>query len=384
MPSPLTKKQRALVDEIDQIFSRLELDYFRILAYEGKARTVRLELARRYAIRGEVITQHTLIDERLSSVLCDYFFGRRRSYITLWRTTKFKNFNHYVLQELSLVKKLAFVEHLPTFPGTPLRLYIMLLLQARFRGPEQGTVAVTFGDLARGLKLSYRQIERAADWLRKEGYVTYTSAKNQFDQTVFTVLRYKTAADFAPDKNVGSDVRSDVRSAARNGLPDSELRTAKNEEQCYKKGKKSSPPSSPPKGGRARGSKRKRLSDDRWNMETAGFQRFWEMYPKQEARVSALRVWNQLKVDADPGLLAQILAGLGRWNCSGRWAEEGGRYVPLPENFLRKRRWEDKVQEYLTPAKERTRRNMEAIRSALESVGVQPAFGEGTETMTTP
>lgn len=112
MPPTLTKKQKALIDEIDQIFSLLDLDYFRILAYERKSRTVRLELAKRHAIRGEVITQHTLIDERLSSVLCDYFFGRHRSYIRLWRTKKFKNFNHYVLQELSLVKKLAFVKEI--------------------------------------------------------------------------------------------------------------------------------------------------------------------------------------------------------------------------------------------------------------------------------
>jgi len=115
-PPSLTKKQRALVDEIDQVFCLLELDYFRVLAYERKSRTVRLELAKRHAIRGEVITQHTLIDERLSSVLCDYFFGRHRSYIRLWRTKKFRNFNHHVLQELSLLKKLAFVREILAIP----------------------------------------------------------------------------------------------------------------------------------------------------------------------------------------------------------------------------------------------------------------------------
>ncbi len=116
MASGLTKKQKGLVDEINQIFSLLELDYFRILACEGRSRAERLELAKRHAIRGEVITQHTLIDERLSSVLCDYFFGRHRSYIALWRTKKFKNFNHYVLQELSLLKKLAFVREILNIP----------------------------------------------------------------------------------------------------------------------------------------------------------------------------------------------------------------------------------------------------------------------------
>jgi hypothetical protein len=114
----LTRKQRTLVDEIHHIFPLLGLDYFRVLAFPRKSRTVRLELAKRHAISGEVITQDTLIDERLSSVLCDCFFGRHRSYIRLWKTKKFKRFNHHVLQELSVVKKLAFVREIVDVPGT--------------------------------------------------------------------------------------------------------------------------------------------------------------------------------------------------------------------------------------------------------------------------
>jgi hypothetical protein len=113
----LTRKQRTLVNEIDQIFSLLELDYFRILGYPVQSRSVRLDLAKRHAIRGEVVTQHTLIDERLSSVLCDYFFGRRSNYKRLWKTKKFRHFNYYVLQELSLVKKLAFVREIINVPN---------------------------------------------------------------------------------------------------------------------------------------------------------------------------------------------------------------------------------------------------------------------------
>jgi hypothetical protein len=112
-----TRKQRTLVNEIDQIFSLLEMDYFRILAYPARSRTVRLELAKRHAIRGEVITQHTLIDEHLSSVLCDYFFGRQKNYIKLWKTKKFRRFNYYIVQELSLLKKLVFVREIIDVPG---------------------------------------------------------------------------------------------------------------------------------------------------------------------------------------------------------------------------------------------------------------------------
>lgn len=116
MSPRLTKKQRALFDEVDEVFSILGLDYFRILASCSTTRSDVLELAKRHAIRSEVITQHTLIDERLSSVLCDYFFGRHRDYIKLWKTKKFRHFNHYVLQELGLVKKLVFVKEILDVP----------------------------------------------------------------------------------------------------------------------------------------------------------------------------------------------------------------------------------------------------------------------------
>ena len=82
MPSHhLTNKQKALTRELDEIFSVLELDYGQIQRYEKESRTVRLELAKNRAIRAEVIIQYTLIDEHLSNILCNYFFGRRKSHI---------------------------------------------------------------------------------------------------------------------------------------------------------------------------------------------------------------------------------------------------------------------------------------------------------------
>jgi hypothetical protein len=42
--------------------------------------------------------------------LCHYFFGRGRSFPQLWKTKRFRNFNYHVLEELSLLKKLAFVK----------------------------------------------------------------------------------------------------------------------------------------------------------------------------------------------------------------------------------------------------------------------------------
>lgn len=97
----------------------------------------------------------------------------------------------------------------------------------------------------------------------------------------------------------------------------------------------------------------------------------------------AARAWKRLNIDADSQLLKGILAGLDRWRRSAEWAKEDGRFVPFPERFLKERRWEELPKEYASPGEERTRRNVEAITSALEFVGVQAAFGrDDMEAMT--
>ena len=112
----LQDKQQSLIRELDAVFDLLELNYHQVRSWERESRTTRPRLALDHAIRGAVIRQYTLIDEHLSNVLCDYFFGRKKSHIQLWRTKKFRNFNYYVLQELSLLKKLSFVRAIRKLP----------------------------------------------------------------------------------------------------------------------------------------------------------------------------------------------------------------------------------------------------------------------------
>lgn len=112
----LTLKQRRLLGELDQIASLLRLDYAQIKEYKPEERTFRLELMRRQLVVSEVVVQYTLIDEHLNIQLCDYFFGRSRSYINLWKTKKFRNFNYHVLEALSLMEKLRFVKAITRLP----------------------------------------------------------------------------------------------------------------------------------------------------------------------------------------------------------------------------------------------------------------------------
>ncbi len=112
----LTPRQHELATEIEEIASLLKLDFPDIKSYERAARKPLLEMMRRKLIVGEVITRYTLVDEYLNMHLCYYFFGRKKSFIRLWKTKRFKFFNYHILEELSLLAKLRFVKSISKVP----------------------------------------------------------------------------------------------------------------------------------------------------------------------------------------------------------------------------------------------------------------------------
>lgn len=115
MPRSLTKKQRLLVKEIRAISETLKLDMESIYQLESVHRTTKLEVLKRQIVRGEVVTQFTLIDEWLATRLCEYFFPKG-DWIRLWKSKKFERFNYYVLEHLYTMHKLAFLKdvyHVP-------------------------------------------------------------------------------------------------------------------------------------------------------------------------------------------------------------------------------------------------------------------------------
>jgi len=114
MPSPdrLTHSQRRLLRELDEIVEIVGVDYRNIMGYDRDARTTYLKVMRNQLVRGFVIVQivqYTLIDELLGSEVCRYIFGSGK-FIKLWRTEKFRRFNHYILEDLFLLQKLRFVK----------------------------------------------------------------------------------------------------------------------------------------------------------------------------------------------------------------------------------------------------------------------------------
>lgn len=76
--------------------------------------------------------------------------------------------------------------------------------------------------------------------------------------------------------------------------------------------------------------------DERENLALSLFEKFWIDYPKKLDREEALKLWLGLSpLDQTVACEAVVL-----WAKSEEWKDP--LYVPSPENFLRKRRWESR------------------------------------------
>ena len=69
------------------------------------------------------------------------------------------------------------------------------------------------------------------------------------------------------------------------------------------------------------------------------FARFWAVYPRKEAKQTALKAFQ--KINPDEALLATILSAVERFKNTAQWQEDGGQYIPHPATWLNQRRWED-------------------------------------------
>jgi hypothetical protein len=117
----LTKAERKLRYEVEQIASAVEMDVWNIEQHQrGAGRAFHLKVMKDKLVRGEVVIKYALIDEFLTDVICDYYFHRpdkTKSYRSLWKTKKFRTFVHYLMDETFLLKKLSMVEAIMTVPS---------------------------------------------------------------------------------------------------------------------------------------------------------------------------------------------------------------------------------------------------------------------------
>jgi hypothetical protein len=68
----------------------------------------------------------------------------------------------------------------------------------------------------------------------------------------------------------------------------------------------------------------------------ASFARFWQVYPRKDARAEARKAFE--KVDVDVAILLKAIEWQRRQES---WVKDGGQFIPHAATWLNKRRWED-------------------------------------------
>lgn len=67
---------------------------------------------------------------------------------------------------------------------------------------------------------------------------------------------------------------------------------------------------------------------------------FWEAYPRKEHKKEALEIWKRHHLDDQlPAILKDLEA---RKSHCAQWQRDGGRYIPLPINYLQGHLWHDR------------------------------------------
>jgi hypothetical protein len=118
----LTRKQRQLRKEIEEIASVIGMDHWNIEEYEDPSeyRTEVLKGMKDQLVRSEIVMRYTLLDEFLTDIICDYYFRRKKGlipYRTLWKTKPFKIFIHHLMDETYLLKKMTIVHAIRPIPS---------------------------------------------------------------------------------------------------------------------------------------------------------------------------------------------------------------------------------------------------------------------------
>jgi|SRR6516165_3291809 len=117
---PLTRAQRALLQKAQAIADLTKVDISHLEDVSPEFRLMRLQLAINRMVIAEIVSRYTLIDEILSDLIARYFFKVPKKSIhfqKLWRTKKFSNFSHHILDGIFLLKKMAIVQAIKPIPG---------------------------------------------------------------------------------------------------------------------------------------------------------------------------------------------------------------------------------------------------------------------------
>jgi hypothetical protein len=117
---PLTRAERKLVKIAKEIAELTGNDLNTVGDWEDGFRPYGIRASINHMVIGEIITRYTLLDELLASLISKYFFRvpkQRTNFKKWWRTKKFKIFNHFIMDETFLLKKLQIANAIRPLPG---------------------------------------------------------------------------------------------------------------------------------------------------------------------------------------------------------------------------------------------------------------------------
>jgi hypothetical protein len=118
-PLALTPEQLSLRKDIEDIASIVKMDHWNILNYRpSRRRTIILKQTKDKLIRGHVTFMYTLVDQLLTVAIWSYYEPRwvDRTFPQLWQMKQFRTFNHYLMEETFLLKKLSLVDAIRKVP----------------------------------------------------------------------------------------------------------------------------------------------------------------------------------------------------------------------------------------------------------------------------
>jgi hypothetical protein len=119
---PLTPSQKRKVAQLREISKIACIDFWNVenTDDDNSVKDIVLDLAKDRIIRADVVFSYVLIDELLSSLICQRFFRTNttlgRSWRSEWKKARFQNFNYHVLEGMSLLRKLALVKEFLNVP----------------------------------------------------------------------------------------------------------------------------------------------------------------------------------------------------------------------------------------------------------------------------
>lgn len=126
-----------------------------------------------------------------------------------------------------------------------------------------------------------------------------------------------------------------VRSAA---LRESET-SFKDPQEGPQEGSQEGPQTEPQTGHINKLNKTKRNETKQNEEIDARFEAFWAAYPRKVARQDAINAWRKLAPDQP--LAERMIRAVDTQSRSSQWTRDDGQFIPYPDTWISRRRWED-------------------------------------------